>query len=77
LQDNFGLPETVDEAAEYKAVTMQEEDLIDLHVSLGMAIRNAFGMHESGSKLLASCGVAYPDDTSGVIINEVWRALQT
>jgi hypothetical protein len=34
----------------YKAVlaTMQEEDLMDLHFSLGMAIWNVFGLHEPG-----------------------------
>ncbi|MBU2571135.1 MAG: hypothetical protein KJ725_14125 [Gammaproteobacteria bacterium] len=29
---------------------MPEDDLIDLHFSLGLAIRNAFGLHEPGSK---------------------------
>ena len=55
---------------------MQEEDLMDLHFSLGMAIRNVFGLHEPGRKLLASCGVEHPDDASGVIISELWRELQ-
>ena len=87
LEDNFGLPETADEAVEqlmtllageYKVVlaTMQEEELIELRFSLGMRIRNAFGLYEPGSKLLASCGVVHPDDASGVIIRELWRALQ-
>ena len=87
LQNNFRLPETVDEAVErlmtvledeHKAALaiMQEEDLVDLHFSLGMAIRNAFDLHVPWSKLLASYGVVHPDDTSGVIISELWRALQ-
>ena len=87
FQQNFQQPETVAEAIErlmtvledeYKVVlaTMQEQDLIDLHFNLGMAIRNAFGLHEPGSQLLASCGVVHPDDASGVIINELWRKLQ-
>ena len=87
LQDNFRLPETIAEAVErlmsvledeHKAALaiMQEKDLIDLHFSLGMAIRNAFDLHVSWSKLLASCGVVNPDDASGVIISELWRALQ-
>jgi hypothetical protein len=86
LQDNFRLPETLDEAVErlifiledeHKAALaiMQEKDLIDLHFSLGMAIRNAFDLHVPWSKLLASCGVAYPDDTSGVIIQGLWFRL--
>ena len=80
FQQNFQQPETVAEAIErlmtvledeYIVVlaTMQEKDLIDLHFSLGMAIRNAFGLHEPGSQLLASCVVKHPDDASGVIIN--------
>ena len=55
--------------------TMQEEDLIALHFSLGMAIRNAFGLHEPDSKLLVSCCVIHPDDASGVIIKELWHGL--
>jgi hypothetical protein len=41
---------------EHKAdlAIMQEEDLIDLHFSQGMASRNAFGLHVPWSKLLAS-----------------------
>ena len=73
------LPETVAEAVdrlllvlseEQKAeiAAMQEDDLIDLHFTLGLAIRNAFGLHDSGSKLLADCGTPHPDDGAGVII---------
>jgi hypothetical protein len=86
LQDNFRLPETVDEAVErlmsvledeHKTVLaiMQEKDLIDLHFSLGMAIRNSFDLHVPWSKLLASCGVAHPDDASGMIIHKLWTRL--
>ena len=86
LQDNFRLPETVDEAVErlmtvledeHKATLaiMQEKDLIDLRFSLGMEIRNAFDLHVPWSKLLASCGVAHPDVASGVIIQALWRRL--
>ena len=86
LQDNFRLPETVDEAVErlmsvledehkVALAIMQEKDLIDLRFSLGMEIRNAFDLHVPWSKLLASCGVAHPDDASGVIIKVLWRRL--
>ena len=54
---------------------MAKEDLIKLHFSLGMAIRNAFDLHVPWSKLLASCGVVHPDDASGVIIRALWRRL--
>ena len=87
LQDNSRLPETIDEAVErlmmilegeHKAALaiMQEKDLIDLRFSLGMEIRNAFGLHVPWSKLLSSCGVVHPDDASGVIIQALWRRLR-
>jgi hypothetical protein len=54
---------------------MRDDELIDLHFGLGMVIRNAFGLHEPGNKLLASCGVAHPDDASEVIIRELLAKL--
>jgi hypothetical protein len=86
FQQHAKPPETVDKAVDQLVVildgeqkatlaAMREEDLIDLHFSLGMAIRNAFRLHEPGSQLLASCGVAQPDDASEVIIRELWKKL--
>ena len=79
-------PETVAEAVdrlmivldnEHKLViaTRTEEELIDLHFSLGAAIRNAFWLHDRNSKLLADCGVMHPDDAAGVIVKEIWKKL--
>lgn len=79
IQHDIRQPETVAEAVdrlmivldgEHKATiaAMQEDDLVDLHFGLGLAIRNAFGLHEPGSKLLVSCEVAHPDDAAGAII---------
>jgi hypothetical protein len=86
LQQHTKPPESLDEAIdrlmtilddEQKAaiVEMREEDLIDLHFGLGMAIRNAFGLHEPGSQLLAACNVAQPDDASDTIIENLWFRL--
>lgn len=72
IQQNIQPPETVDEAIarlmvvledDHKTAiaSMQEDDLIGLHLGLGSAIRNAFELHEPDSKLLASCGVEHPD----------------
>jgi hypothetical protein len=80
------MPETVDVAIDRLMIiledeqkdsitVMQEENLFDLHFSLGIAIRNAFSLHESGSNLLASCGAAHPDDASELIINKLWIRL--
>ena len=55
---------------------MQEDDLIDLHFSLGMAIRNAFGLYKPQSKLLVSCGVVHLDDASGVLIKKLWMKIK-
>ena len=87
MLDNSRLPETVDEVidrlmtvleSEHKATiaTIQEEDLIDLHFSLGRAIRNAFRLHKPQSKLLTSCDVVNPDDASGVLIKKLWMKIK-
>ncbi|MGZ8184143.1 MAG: DUF6794 domain-containing protein [Methylobacter sp.] len=86
FNQNFQQPETIAEAVsrlmmilegEQKVVLaiMQEEDLIELHFSFGRAIRNAFGLYEPESKLLASCHVEHPDDASGVIVKLLWDKL--
>jgi hypothetical protein len=56
--------------------TMPESDLINLHFSLGIKIRNAFGLHNQDSPLLKSLGYfVHPDDVSMVIINALWKKL--
>jgi len=63
LENITKIPETVDEAVnrliailddDHKQAisTMQKDDLIDLHFSLGIEIRNAFGLHDQESPLL-------------------------
>ncbi|MGZ4971307.1 MAG: DUF6794 domain-containing protein [Limisphaerales bacterium] len=64
-----------------RILTLTQEDLINLHFGLGMAIRNAFGLHEQGSKLLTSCNnnelynSVHPDAASGEIIDALWIKL--
>jgi len=55
---------------------LKEDDLIDLHFGLGLAIRNAFGLHDLDSKLLADCGTKHPDDGAGIVVNELWKRLK-
>jgi hypothetical protein len=87
LEQNFESPATVAEAVDrlilllrgeekLMIAMMKEDDLFDLHFSLGLAIRNAFGLHEAGSKLLASCGTPHPDDASSLIIKALWKELK-
>jgi len=87
LKDNLESPKTVDEAVgrlmavldnEHKFIiaAMQEDDLIDLHFSLGTDIRNSFGLYNENSPLLKSVGLfVHPDDTSMVIIHALWEKL--
>ena len=68
----------LDDEQKIALATLQEDDLINLHFSLGMSIRNAFGvgLHHADSKLLASCNTAiHPDDVSEVIIKALWEQL--
>ena len=63
---------------------MAESDLIDLHFGLGMAVRNAYGLHDPDSPLMGDAveqlGLGYlrdPDIVSGEIIEQAWRLLRT
>ena len=88
LKDSLEPPKTLDEGVgrlisvlddEHKLViaAMQEDELIDLHFSLGTDIRNSFGLHNENSPLLKSLGLfVHPDDASMVIINALWKKLR-
>jgi len=64
---------TDDQKTEISALA--EDDLIDLHFTLGLAVRNAFGLHDLGGKFIADCGVVHPDDAAGVIVKALWDKL--
>jgi hypothetical protein len=83
IRQNIQHPKSVAEAVdrlmtildnEQKATigAVSENDLIELHFGLGLAIRNGFGLHDQGSELLASCGAVNPDDASATIIKALW-----
>jgi hypothetical protein len=59
---------------------MSASELIDPHFSLGMYIRNAFGLWQGNHALLMSCSAAgrpiHPNDASGVIIEALWTCLR-
>ncbi len=86
--DLLKAPRTVDEAVDrlllvlsfegrLSIATLRQDELIDLHFSLGMAVRNAFDLHEPGNKLLAAWGTSiHPDGVSPVFITALWRRLQ-
>lgn len=65
----------LDDEHKVAIAAMQEEDLVNLHFSLGSAIRNAFGFWDPGSPLLTSCNAMSPDDVSDQVILELWKRL--
>jgi len=85
-------PETVGEAVEKLVAefplkdrtmiaNMDEADLVDLHFSLGLSIRNKF-LYPRNEKLLESCRFVskdkymHWDQASSVIIKELWKRLR-
>jgi len=87
LDNIIKVPKTVDESVdrlmtvlddEHKLIvaSMQEDELIDLHFSLGTDIRNSFDLHDKNSPLLKSLGVfVHPDDVAMVVIHSLWAKL--
>ena len=61
---------------------MDEEDLVDLHFSLGAYIRNEFGLWSGNGQLIEDCRrvsmdqYLHPDQASSVIIRELWKQLR-
>jgi len=81
------LPKTLDEAvdtllreisdedkAAFKATP--EDDLIDLHLSLGQWIRNRFQLWNENWALVEALGCFEPDSASEEIIHAAWTRLQ-
>lgn len=82
------LPRTVSEAVEKILNEMKsadkrtvrdtpEEELIEFHFGWGQGIRNSMGLWRGNIELLEDTGVSHPDDASMVIIQAVWKQLQS
>jgi hypothetical protein len=81
------LPDTVERAVDRLVMVLDIEeqaeiagtsldDLVDnYHFSLGLQIRNAFGLWGKNSALMASCGSLLADDASSVILTALWVRL--
>lgn len=65
----------LDDEHKIAIAAMPQEELNNLHFSLGMAIRNALGFWDSKSPLLNSCKPMHPDDISDQIIHELLKRL--
>jgi len=82
------IPRTVDEAVELLITELSPEDVDrilrtpeehvigELHLSLGMAIRNRWGLWGGNSPLLLSCGTASAEECSSRILERVWVAVR-
>ena len=85
-------PNTLEEAVERVLSLMSAEDkkklkntaegdLIDLHFSLGMMIRDTCGLWKGNGALIRACCpnafLTHPDVASGVVLEAVWKTLQT
>lgn len=84
--DRESRPATVREAVEYLQKTMPQQalaelaalpkdQLIETHYGLAAGIRN--GVLRQNPALLKDTGHRHPDDASAVIVEALWRELQT
>jgi hypothetical protein len=65
----------LDEEHKVAIAAMPQEELTNLHFSLGLAIRNAFEFWDSKSPLLNSSKPMHLDEISDQIIHELWQRL--
>ena len=89
----IGMPKTVDDAVKRLIANMplkfkvdlskmDEGELINLHFTFGVFIRNQFGLWNENADLLNDCrelsGVTFmhPDDAAAFIIEELWKRLR-
>ena len=65
--------------------TTSQKDLIDLHLGLGLWIRNNFGLWDHNQALMDSCKLVagyhpmltiQPDEASRIIVDSLWETLQ-
>jgi hypothetical protein len=92
-KDRPPAPKTVYEAVEFlltyltlkdqtKIGNMSEDDLNNLHFSLGTYIRNNFGLWGGDGRLMDDCRrltgnlFLHEDDASSIIIKELWKRLR-
>lgn len=54
-----------------------KDESFRLHMSLGMQIRNRFGLHQGNRALLVACDAMEADGASEVILDEVLNALKS
>lgn len=57
---------------------LEEDELWEVHMSLGQGIRNSMGLWSDNKALLKSCGSEdmHPDDASAAIVKFLWLKLR-
>ncbi len=81
-------PTTVEEAVKETLAMLSAKDKKEiakipkgqsffLHMSLGMQIRNRFGLHQGNQALLAACDAMEADGASEVILEALLKALKS
>ena len=57
---------------------LEEDELWEVHMSLGQGIRNSMGLWSDNKALLKSCGSEdmHPDDASSAIVKFLWLKLR-
>ena len=66
----------LEEKDQLTIAAMELNNLIDLHYGLGLAIRNAYDLHNPDNPLLLECSTSHPDDAALFIIHALWQRLQ-
>ncbi len=66
----------LEEKDQLTLAAMDPNNLIDLHFGLGLAIRNAYDLHNPDNPLLIECDKSHPDDAALFIIHALWQRLQ-
>lgn len=86
--ENKKWPTTVEEAVKETLAMLNAKDKKEiakipknqsflLHMSLGMQIRNRFGLHQQNQALLTACDCMDADGASEVILEAVLKALKS
>ena len=87
---NDGNPRTVGQAVDRlqdtlprdvldSVAAMEEADLAKFHLSLGMLVRNDYGLWRGNLRLVISTGhlsALHPDSASGYILHALWKELR-
>ncbi|HEY5536598.1 MAG TPA: DUF6794 domain-containing protein [Ignavibacteria bacterium] len=85
--DKLNYPKTISEAVDVLMHIMPEEDLAKIksmseddldfsHISLGVWIRNNFGLWDENYELMKDCEASNEDDASNIIIRHLIKELK-